>query len=127
MCAFKSSAQARARSLGERAEAHAQAYLESQGLALVVRNYRCKGGEIDLIMREPDDTLVFVEVRARRNAAFGGAAASVTSRKQQRILHAADDYLAALDETPRCRLDVVAIEPGRLDWMRDAFSAACGE
>ena len=84
-------------SVGQRAEARAQAYLERQGLALVVRNYRCKGGEIDLVMRAPDGTLVFVEVRARRGHAYGGAAASVTAQKQRRILQAANHYLAALN------------------------------
>jgi putative endonuclease len=109
--------------VGQQAEARALAHLERQGLALVVRNYRCKGGEIDLVMRAPDGTLVFVEVRARRGNAFGGAAASVTHGKQRRILQAANHYLAALDHAPPCRLDVVAIEPGRLTWLQDAFGA----
>ncbi len=116
---FQSSTQAQ----GDRAEARALSYLEARGLTLVVRNYRCKGGEIDLVMREADGTLVFVEVRARRGNAFGGAAASVTPAKQQRILQAANHYLAALDAVPRCRLDVVAIERARLVWIRDAFGA----
>lgn len=115
-----------AQARGARAEERALAYLERQGLALVVRNYRCKGGEIDLIMREADGTLVFVEVRQRASRAFGGAAASVTPAKQRRILLAAEHYLAAQAEpgaAPRCRLDVVALEPGRLEWIRDAFDA----
>ncbi|MBO4121965.1 YraN family protein [Cupriavidus gilardii] len=115
----KDSAKAR----GERAEARALAYLQGQGLALVVRNYRCKGGELDLVMRAPDGTLVFVEVRSRSSDAFGGALASITMTKRQRILQAANHYLATLDHAPRCRLDVVAIGPRRLEWLRDAFGA----
>lgn len=106
---------------GEEAESRALAYLQRQGLALVIRNYRCKGGEIDLVMRETDGTLVFVEVRARSGRAFGGAAASITPVKRQRIVLAANHFLATLQDMPRCRLDVVAIEPGRLEWLRNAF------
>ncbi|UXC36172.1 YraN family protein [Cupriavidus gilardii] len=112
-----------AKARGERAEARALAYLQGQGLALVVRNYRCKGGELDLVMRAPDGTLVFVEVRSRSSDAFGGALASITTTKRQRILQAANHYLATLDHAPRCRLDVVAIGPRRLEWLRDAFGA----
>ncbi|MGO4155618.1 YraN family protein [Cupriavidus sp. YAF13] len=115
---------------GARAESRALDYLERQGLALVVRNYRCKGGEIDLIMRAADGTLVFVEVRQRASRAFGGAAASVTPAKQRRILLAAAHYLAAQAGQglePRCRLDVVALEPGRLEWIRDAFDAGAAQ
>ncbi len=112
---------------GERAEARALAYLQGQGLALVVRNYRCKGGELDLVMRAPDGTLVFVEVRSRSSDAFGGALASITVTKRQRILQAANHYLATLDHAPRCRLDVVAIGPRRLEWLRDAFGAGESE
>ncbi|WP_454723617.1 MULTISPECIES: YraN family protein [Cupriavidus] len=123
---FKSTTQAR----GARAEARALAYLEGQGLALVVRNYRCKGGEIDLVMREPDGTLVFVEVRERASRAFGGAAASVTPAKQRRILLAAAHFLAAQQAGgapgAACRLDVVALEPGRLEWIPGAFDADGG-
>lgn len=115
---------------GARAEGRALAHLERHGLALVVRNYRCKGGEIDLIMREADGTLIFVEVRQRASRTFGGAAASVTPAKQRRILLAAEHYLAAQAEqggAPRCRLDVVALEPGRLEWIRDAFDAGAAQ
>jgi putative endonuclease len=74
---------------GALAEDRALAYLKRQGLVAVERNYRCKGGEIDLIMRAADDTLVFVEVRKRGGRGFGGAAASITLTKQRRVLHAA--------------------------------------
>lgn len=106
---------------GALAEDRALAYLRRQGLVPVERNYRCKGGEIDLIMRAADDTLVFVEVRQRRGRGFGGAAQSITPAKQRRVLHAASHYLATLDRTPPCRVDVVALEPGRLEWLPGAF------
>ncbi|MFJ1253806.1 YraN family protein [Cupriavidus sp. CuC1] len=114
---------------GARAESRALDYLEGQGLALVVRNYRCKGGEIDLIMREADGTLVFVEVRQRASRAYGGAAASVTPAKQRRVLLAAAHLAAQAGQgfEPRCRLDVVALEPGRLEWIRDAFDAGAAQ
>jgi putative endonuclease len=105
---------------GALAEDRALAYLR-QGLVAVERNYRCKGGEIDLIMRAADDTLVFVEVRKRGGRGFGGAAASITLTKQRRVLRAASHYLATLDRLPPCRVDVVALDPGRLEWLRNAF------
>jgi len=114
---------------GDRAEALALAHLLRHGLSLVSRNYRvargsrARGGEIDLIVRERDGTLVFVEVRARRDTAHGGAAASVTARKQQRIVLAARHYLARLPQCPPCRFDVVAIDGDALQWIRGAFDA----
>lgn len=121
---FKSTTQAGVRTTTQRgalAEDRALAYLQRQGLAPVVRNYRCKGGEIDLIMRAADGTLVFVEVRQRRGGGFGGAAQSVTPAKQRRVLHAAAQYLATLDGVPPCRMDVVAMDAGRIDWLPGAF------
>lgn len=112
---------------GALAEDRALAYLQRQGLAAVVRNYRCKGGEIDLIMRAADGTLVFVEVRQRRSRGFGGAAQSVTPAKQRRVLHAAAHYLATLDRVPPCRMDVVAMEPGRIDWLPGAFDLSAAD
>lgn len=106
---------------GAQAEELAQAWLQRQGLVPVLRNYRCKGGEIDLIMRAGDDTVVFVEVRQRRGRGFGGAAQSITPAKQRRVLHAAAHYLATLDTVPACRVDVVALEAGRIEWMPGAF------
>lgn len=115
------------KSVGDRAEAIALAHLQRHGLALVRRNYRvargahARGGEIDLILRAPDGTLVFVEVRSRAAASHGGALASVTSRKQQRIVLAAQHFLAGLKQLPPCRFDVVAIEGTTLQWIRAAF------
>ena len=87
------------------------------------RNYRVRGGEIDIIARDPRDVLVFVEVRARASTAFGGAAASVDARKRARILLAARHYLMRLPAEVACRFDVVAIDGGQLHWIRDAFDA----
>lgn len=115
--------------MGDDAEARALAHLQAQGLALVARNYRLAGGprqrgaEIDLICRERDGTLVFVEVRARRSSSHGGAAASVSHAKQQRIVRAAQHYLLRFDRLPPCRFDVVAIDAGEISWLRGAFGA----
>lgn len=123
---FPSGAPKPAREAGQRAEDRALAHLQRQGLSLVQRNFRTPGrggGEIDLIMREPDGTLVFVEVRARAGAAHGGALASVGAAKQQRIVRAAQHYLLRLPALPPCRFDVVAIEGERIEWVRAAFDA----
>lgn len=112
------------REAGAEAEAQARAYLERQGLQLIQRNYRTPGrggGEIDLIMRAPDGTVVFVEVRHRGCASYGGALASVGAGKQKRIVLAARHFLAQLGALPPCRFDVVAFEGGRLDWVQGAF------
>jgi putative endonuclease len=111
---------------GDAAEARALAHLQAAGLKLVVRNYRTPGrggGEIDLIVRERDGTLVFVEVRQRASAAFGGAAASVSGIKQRRIVFAARHYLMRLGAPPPCRFDVVCVEASGIEWLRGAFDA----
>jgi len=105
---------------GEQAEDQAAAWLQRQGLTLVARNHRCKGGEIDLIMRD-GDTLVFVEVRRRNSTRFGGAAASVTAAKQRKLRHAALHYLQGLKTEPPCRFDIIGIDPDGIQWIRDAF------
>lgn len=105
---------------GAAAEERALAYLEQQGLVPVGRNFRCKGGEIDLVM-QAGETLVFVEVRKRSSARFGGAAASVTARKQERLIRAAQFYLQRYRFPPACRFDVIAIEDERIEWLRNAF------
>ncbi|MCW7540014.1 YraN family protein [Aquabacterium sp. A7-Y] len=115
---------------GEGAEDRALAFLERAGLQLVQRNYRVAAGprrpagEIDLILRAADGTLVFVEVRERRDSRCGGAAASVTPAKQRRIVLAARHFLLRCPTPPPCRFDVVAIEGGQLEWLQAAFSAA---
>ena len=114
--------------LGRRAEERALAYLESQGLALIARNHRCRGGEIDLVMRD-GPVLVLVEVRSRSRRDYGGAAASIGARKQRRFVVAARHLLRTHPELAklRARFDVVAIDAGTapgtttLEWIRDAF------
>jgi putative endonuclease len=116
------------RAAGERFENLALSHLEAAGLALVARNYRCRYGEIDLVMRE-GDTLVFVEVRYRRSGRFGGGIDSVDAGKRAKLVRSASAFLA---DHPRladraCRFDVVAIGDDRgapsFDWRRDAFDA----
>lgn len=111
---------------GDAAEDRALAHLAAQGLRLLARNYRTPGrggGEIDLVMRDRDGTLVFVEVRKRASRAFGGAAGSVSATKQRRIVFAARHYLLRLREPPPCRFDVISMEGGGIQWMRAAFDA----
>jgi putative endonuclease len=118
-----------AASRGEEGEDRALQWLQRQGLVLVQRHYRvargpgARAGEIDLVMREPDGTLVFVEVRARAGTAHGGAAASVGLAKQRSLVFAARHYLARLAHLPPCRFDVVAIDGERLEWLKGAFEA----
>ena len=113
---------------GDSAERIAETFLKSHGLTLVARNYRCRFGEIDLIMRQRD-TLVFVEVRLRRirkGNDFGGPAASITVAKQARIVAAAHHYLAGLKQLPPCRFDAVllnGLNTKDVEWLPDAFEA----
>jgi putative endonuclease len=108
---------------GKDAERRADAFLQRQGLRTLARNYRCRGGEIDLIARDRD-TLVFVEVRLRRHTAFGGPLASVDARKQRRLTIAAEHYLQRHPWSGPCRFDVIGIDAtDRCEWVRDAFAA----
>ena len=110
---------------GDAAEDQALRHLQTAGLRLLERNYRTPGrggGEIDLVMRDRDGTLVFVEVRKRASRAFGGAAGSVGSTKQRRIILAARHYLMRLGNPPPCRFDVVLVEDA-ITWLKAAFDA----
>lgn len=110
-------------SSGVQAERWAAHYLQQQGLKLVVQNYRSRSGEIDLIMKD-GEALVFVEVRLRSNPNFGGAAASIDRRKQQRIIHTAQHYLATLAVLPACRFDALLLEDPQglnVQWLKNAF------
>ena len=115
------------KTLGDAAEDLALAHLQRQGLKLVERNYRVAAGpsryagEVDLILRDRDGTLVFAEVRARRSDSHGGAAASVTATKQRRISYAAQHFLQQFATLPPCRFDVVAVDGERIEWIRAAF------
>ncbi|HEX4508436.1 MAG TPA: YraN family protein [Burkholderiaceae bacterium] len=114
---------------GRSAEDQALALLEPRGLTLLERNYQVargpsrRGGEIDMILRDRDGTLVFVEVRARRAGAWVSAAETVDARKRQRIRYAALCYLASLPHVPPCRFDVVTLDGTRIDWLQGAFGA----
>jgi putative endonuclease len=114
---------------GVAAEDRALAHLQAAGLTLEARNYRvargprARGGEIDLILREPDGTLVFVEVRSRATGSHGGAAASVSAAKRASLVLAAQTYIAQWRTPPPCRFDVVAIDGTQLEWLRGAFDA----
>lgn len=118
------------KSQGDEAEDRALAYLQTQGLVLVERNYRvakgpsARGAEVDLIMRSTDGTLVFVEVRSRTDRDFGGAAASISRTKQQRCIRGAQTYLMSIHPWPPCRFDVVAIDGNDLTWIPAAFDAS---
>jgi len=119
---------------GDAAEALALAYLFDVGLRLIERNYRTPGrggGEIDLIMRDKDGTLVFIEVRQRSSHSHGGAGASIGATKQRRIIFAASYYLMRLASPPPCRFDVVLVQGGpdaaqaaSIEWLRSAFDAS---
>ncbi len=114
------------RSRGRDFELAAERYLGKRGLRVVARNYSCRGGEIDLIMRD-GAALVFVEVRYRRSSRFGSAAESVDGRKQARLTRAASHFLLTHRQFAdcACRFDVVAMdgETGVTDWIAGAFSA----
>jgi putative endonuclease len=109
-------------SAGAAAEEAAARFLAGKGLCLVERNYRCRFGEIDLILRD-GGTLVFVEVRYRRNRAFGGAAESITEAKRGKLLRAARHYMATRGRTPDCRFDAVLLhgDGSRIEWLVNAF------
>lgn len=117
--------------LGRRGEDRALAHLEAHGLELIERNYRCRAGEIDLVMRD-GPLLVLVEVRSRSRGDFGGAAASIGRGKQRRFVLAAKHLLLTRPELRRmrARIDVIAIDPPEqpgeapaITWIRDAFAA----
>lgn len=107
---------------GAAAEDRAAEYLQRQGLKLVARNYRCRAGEIDLILQD-GNSLVFVEVRSRASTAFGGAAASITPAKQAKLIRAAEHYLLQHPNPAPCRFDAVLIDGNNLQWLRNAFEA----
>ncbi len=118
------------KAVGDGGEDRALAHLLRAGLRLVERNYRVaggprvRGGEIDLVLRDRDGTLVFVEVRTRATRSHGGAAATVSAVKQQRLVRAARHYLMRFASPPPCRFDVVAIDGEHIEWLRAAFDAS---
>ncbi|MGU3414734.1 YraN family protein [Enterobacteriaceae bacterium C23F] len=108
---------------GDAWEQQARRFLVSKGLRFVAANVRSRGGEIDLIMKDGAVT-VFVEVRYRASARYGGAAASVTRSKQTKLLQTARLWLARHNgsfETTDCRFDVVAFTGSQIEWLKNAF------
>jgi putative endonuclease len=108
---------------GRRAEELCAGLLQKAGLRILARNWRCRLGEIDLVAEEAG-TLVFAEVRLRRDVRFGGAAESITAAKRARLVAAARLYLAGRPAAP-CRFDVLLLDslaPVRVQWIRDAFT-----
>lgn len=108
--------------LGQEGEKRALQYLNKQGLVLIECNFRRTFGEIDLIMQDRA-TLVFVEVRSREKNQFGGAAASVTPAKQRRLKLAAHAFLKRYKQLPPCRFDVVAIDGGNIEWLKNVIDS----
>jgi len=122
------------RALGAAAEAAAGEWLQAKGLRVLLRNFRCRFGELDLVASEPPDVLVLVEVRLRSREDFGGGAASVDAHKQRRLMLAARHLLLrrpALSRL-RARFDVIDVKPAsgsgagpsagfEIRWIRDAF------
>lgn len=111
------------RSRGQHAEDLAAVFLQQQGLVLIERNYRCRFGEIDLIARD-GKTLVFVEVRMRASARFGGAAASITAAKRDKLTRTARHYLATGNaRPPACRFDALLVSGSvqEIEWLKNAF------
>ncbi len=107
---------------GQAAEQLAATYLQQQGLKLLESNYRSRFGEIDLIMRDGKE-IVFIEVRLRSSNTFGGAGASITPAKQQKLARTADDYLMRHGMSA-CRFDAIlmaALDARQLQWIRNAF------
>jgi putative endonuclease len=112
-------------SSGAQAEQRAAEFLQQQGLVIREKNYRCKAGEIDLIMQQ-GDTLIFTEVRLRNHRLFADAAESVTIAKQRKIIKTAQYYLQQnkLTDKINCRFDVIAFSNNeRPEWIKDAFTA----
>lgn len=114
---------------GQLAEAEACEFLQQQGLQLLERNYRCRQGEIDLIMTDGKYT-IFVEVRYRSNTSFGSGAETVDRRKQQKLITTASYFLQnnrQLAQQP-ARFDVISMSQGTngsaIDWIQDAFQAS---
>lgn len=113
--------------VGQDAEGKAIRYLQKQGLSLVARNFRASGrgaADLDAVMRERDGTIVFVEVRLRGSHEFGGAAASISAAKKQRLIKAAQFFLMRYTQLPSCRFDVVGFEPTHTAqplWYKGAF------
>ena len=106
---------------GAHAEQVAAQFLQKNGLRLLQRNFRCRFGVIDQILRD-GETLIFAEVRQRSRGDFGGAAASIDAHKQRRLILTAQHYLASLPRIPPCRFDAVLLDAANnVEWVKNAF------
>lgn len=117
------------RRLGNQAEDAAASFLQAQGALILLRNYRCRCGELDIVARVGDGELAIVEVRTRSSEAYGGAAASVDARKRQRLIRAASRLLQQRKDLARlrARFDVIVVSDpcgdAQVEWIKHAFSA----
>ena len=118
------------RRIGDRAEEAAAAYLEARGARILLRNYRCRCGELDIVAQLGPSELILVEVRTRSSLAYGGAAASVDARKRQRLIRAASRLLQQKKDMARlrARFDVIVVtdpfaDTPQIEWIKHAFSA----
>ncbi len=125
---MKTVAPTRRQRIGERAESAAAAFLRAQGARILLRNYRCRCGELDIVALVGPEDLAIVEVRARSSEAYGGAAASIDAGKRQRLVRAAGLLLQQRRDLAglRVRFDVIVVsdpcsEPPRIDWIKHAF------
>jgi putative endonuclease len=117
--------------LGNRAEDAAASYLQAQGARILLRNFRCRCGELDIVAQLGEDELAIVEVRSRSSQAYGGAAASVDAGKRQRLIRAASRLLQQRKDLARlrARFDVIVVcdpfaDAPRIEWIKHAFSCA---
>jgi putative endonuclease len=117
--------------LGNRAEDAAASYLQAQGARILLRNFRCRCGELDIVAQLGEDELAIVEVRTRSSQAYGGAAASVDAGKRQRLIRAASRLLQQRKDLARlrARFDVIVVcdpfaDAPRIEWIKHAFSCA---
>lgn len=116
------------KNLGEKAEQQALLFLQKQGLRLIVQNYTCYSGEIDLIMNDGID-IVFIEVRSRSRTDYGLASETITLSKQRKIIHTATHFLQKREclYKVNSRFDIVAIQfvanKWQLEWIKNAFLA----
>ena len=118
------------RLFGNEQEQLASKYLQKHGLSLVISNYQCRLGEIDLVMLDQNLQLVFVEIRYRNHSKYGSAAESITIQKQRKLRRTAAHFLLSNSHYGHlyCRFDVIGISPSdnkaeiQFDWIKNAFS-----
>lgn len=110
------------RAIGDEKERLAERFLSREGASVLERNFTGPKGEIDLILKHKD-YVIFTEIRYRKNRSFGGAAASVSTAKQRKIIATAQHFLQSQPQWQRspCRFDVIAIDGDSINWIKDAF------